>query len=523
MTCCSTGPRCVSCAILESQTRPPLAPGQLWYDPLTCSFKYLSSCSGKLESLSAKPGNGLVYDATADRWNIDLAAFSGLGITDPDGKLKVITGPGIKIVDGKVSVDPEVLTELVTEIVEGLLPEPPAPVDPVKEISVKTLGTLSLLPTTPNDFILTTDTAPKGWNVGAGRMSFSADIQFNSYFANNPGGHMAIVLRQDPATAVPGSVGGLVKGQGVAIGNLVSAPEGTQTNPGIQAETWANGTAQANRLIPSTSAPTKLLDNTLYKLLVESSVGHDGRKFVRYALYRVVTTGVDIVYDTGDVLDTLAGADMTKSALLIGHVFGAGGTGWEIAITNAKVVWGPFGEKATDFSGITAVLDSRALGNIGFAVRTTAFTMPSTATRTWATVPLDFNATNPGFGSWNAAKTEFTFSKAGAYMVNVTGPIGTFFNASAAGGQVSTSAYLDLGTYQHWVGSSSAAVAAGNDRTESAFAGASVPVVAAVGQKIKLVLTTISTGATNAFGVFGVAEGVEGGASAASGISITPI
>jgi hypothetical protein len=268
-----------------------------------------------------------------------------------------------------------------------------------------------------------------------------------------------------------------------------------------------------------------MLDNTLYSILVESSVGHDGRKYVRYALYRYVVTGVDIIFDSGDVLDTLAGVDMTKSALMIGHVFGAGGTGWNITFTNAKVTWGPFGEKNTDFSGVTTVLaaSQTAPSSIGFAIRTSPFVQPSTATRTWATVPLNFNATNPSYGSWNAAKTEFTFSVAGTYVINVTGPVGTFYSASAAGGQVSTDVYLDLGTYQQWVGGSAGAVVAGSDLIDSASGGGSVPVIATVGQVIKLVLTTVSTGVTTAAGVFGVAGGVQGGGNAASGMSITPI
>jgi hypothetical protein len=174
-------------------------------------------------------------------------------------------------------------------------------------------------------------------------------------------------------------------------------------------------------------------------------------------------------------------------------------------------------------SSIAAALTARTTNAIGFAVRTSPFVQPSSGTRTWATVPLDFNATNPSFGSWNAAKTEFTFSVAGAYMINVTGPIGTFYSASSAGGQVSTAAYLDLSTYQHWVGQSSGVVSAGADLIESAFCGASVPVNATAGQVIKLVLTTVSTGVTTAAGVFGVAGGVQGGLNAVSGMSITPI
>lgn len=513
MSCCSNGPRCVSCAILESQTRPPLAPGQLWYDPLTCSFKYLSSCSGKLESLSAKPGNGLVYDETTDRWNIDLAEFSGLGFKEPGGQLTILPGTGIKIIDGKVSLDPAMVSPA------------PAPIG---------ASTINLTPTTPNSFNLVTTDA-KGWNVGAGRMSFSAGIRFNNYFAVNPNGHMAIVLRQDPA------ITNAVRGQGVAIGNVSGAPEGNPVAPGIQAEAWANIiNPQENRLLPLTSAKKPIKDNVNYKLLVESSVAPDGNKYVRYALYEQVARGFDLVYDSGDALDTLAGADMTKTGLLIGHVFGSGAGGWSIDFTDAKVTWGPFGTKATDAgsvlgvsgggvsqaqvdSSIAAALAARTTGNIGFAVRTAAFAAPSTATRTWATVPLDANSANPSFGSWNAAKTEFTFSKAGAYMVNVTGPIGTFYSASSPGGQLSTAAYLNFGTYTHWVGGSAAVAATGSGLVESGWCGASVPVNATVGMVVKLVLTTISTGVTSAQAVFGVADGIQEGGSAASGMSIVPI
>jgi hypothetical protein len=174
-------------------------------------------------------------------------------------------------------------------------------------------------------------------------------------------------------------------------------------------------------------------------------------------------------------------------------------------------------------TSIAAALTARTTNAIGFAMTTSGFSMPSTGTRTWATVPLNSNSINPSYGSWNAAKTEFTFSVAGAYMVNVTGPIGTFYSASAAGGQVSTSAYLDLISYRHWVGGSGGVASIGDGLIESAFCGASVPVNATVGQVIKLVLTTESTGVTSSTAVFGVAGGVEGGGSAVSGISIVPI
>jgi hypothetical protein len=184
---------------------------------------------------------------------------------------------------------------------------------------------------------------------------------------------------------------------------------------------------------------------------------------------------------------------------------------------------GTYPDPGLSSEAVVAAVNSYNASNIGFAVRNSAFTMPSTATRTWATVPLDFNSINPSFGSWNAAKTEFTFSKAGAYMVNVTGPIGTFYSASVAGGQIATGAYLDIGTYKHWVGGSASVTSVGSGLVESAWCGASVPVNASVGMVIKLVMTTNSSGTATATAVFGLSDGVEGGGSAVSGMTITPM
>jgi hypothetical protein len=192
------------------------------------------------------------------------------------------------------------------------------------------------------------DTVPNGYNIGAGRMSFSADLAFDNYFSVNPIGHLAIVLRQDPALAETS-----VRGNGIAIGNLTGATEGTQVNPGAQIELWANTVnPQQNRLVPGADSKEALVDGVYYKLLIESSVAPDGNKYARMAIYKQTARGYDCVVDTGDVLDTLAGSDFTKSGLLIGHVFGSNASGWSIQFTNMKVWWGPFSAKNTDTSYI---------------------------------------------------------------------------------------------------------------------------------------------------------------------------
>jgi hypothetical protein len=183
-----------------------------------------------------------------------------------------------------------------------------------------------------------------GFNTDAGRMSFSADVIFNNYFALNPSGHVAVVLRQDPATQNTA-----IRGQGAIFGNVSLAPEGTSVVPGFQLEGFAGGTdPQGNRLIPGGASPEALADGKNYKILIESSKSPDGSKYIRGAVYKQVARGYDCVYDSGDVLDTLVGTDMTKTGLFIGHVFGSGSGGWSIGITNAKVTWSAFGQKMTD-------------------------------------------------------------------------------------------------------------------------------------------------------------------------------
>lgn len=390
------------------------------------------------------------------------------------------------------------------------------------KVSVKDLGTLTLGPTTADSRVVFADTAPAGWNVGAGRMSFSADVQFNNYFANNPNGHMAIVLRQDPAL-----VATAVRGQGVAIGNLVGAPEGTQTNPGIQAEAWSNGNAQQNRLIPSTSAPTKLADGVPYKILVESSVGHDGRKYVRYALYKVVATGVDVVYDSGDVLDTLAGVDMTQSAVMVGHVFGAGGSGWDIAFTNAKVTWGPFGEKNTDFSAATAVQAARSsLDNTAFAVAISVKLLTIGAARTWTTIKNSDSKKDAEFGLWNADGSVFTFTQAGSFQFDVSGLLlGQADNAGGTLKRINAGVYADFGTFTKWAGQLSQLIETEDGVTFATGVATTVRIPnVAIGQTFKLVAyTDPNPGMASLALGWGVAGGVQGTPEnpAASGVMIT--
>ena len=264
--------------------------------------------------------NGAVYGSTGYAWEV---VASDLNIAQGDNI--IITGDGTQASPYVISTKNQIVTNLGAFTMDN-----------------------STAPSGGYGRKFYADTFPNGYNLGAGRMSFSADVIFDDYFSVNPIGHMAIVLRQDPALADTS-----VRGNGIAIGDLRGATEGTQVNPGAQVELWANTVnPQQNRLVPGADSKEALADGVFYKLLVESSVAPDGNKYARMAIYKQTARGYDCVVDTGDVLDTLAGSDFSKSGLLIGHVFGSNASGWSIQFTNMRVWWGPFSAKNTDTSYI---------------------------------------------------------------------------------------------------------------------------------------------------------------------------
>ena len=264
--------------------------------------------------------DGAVYGSTGAAWEV---VASDLNIAQGDNI--IITGDGTQASPYVISTKNQIVTNLGAFTMDN-----------------------STAPSGGYGRKFYSDTFPNGYNLGAGRMSFSADVIFDDYFSVNPIGHMAIVLRQDPALADTS-----VRGNGIAIGDLRGATEGTQVNPGAQVELWANTVnPQQNRLVPGADSKEALADGVFYKLLVESSVAPDGNKYARMAIYKQTARGYDCVVDTGDVLDTLAGSDFSKSGLLIGHVFGSNASGWSIQFTNMRVWWGPFSAKNTDTSYI---------------------------------------------------------------------------------------------------------------------------------------------------------------------------
>lgn len=260
------------------------------------------------------------------------------------------------------------------------------------------------------------NTNPKGWNVGPGRMTFTADVQFSNYFAANNvtinGAHMACILRHDPATFTT-----FTRGHGAAFGNVSAAPEGTLVVPGAQLETVANGlwTGTERFLFPGSDSPLPLEDGPTYRITIESSMGYDLRRRLRLIIYKrnPTNTGLDLVCDTGDVQDHNNFTNFEHTGLGIAHVFGVpGATGWAIRYRNCKVVWGPPAASATH-RGAGGGANARPPTDFFFEVQKTTVTnfggssgsgINTVAVWDTVTVPCSFGSMNPG-------KTVFTFSR----------------------------------------------------------------------------------------------------------------
>lgn len=182
-------------------------------------------------------------------------------------------------------------------------------------------------------------TNPLDWNTVASSMMVQFEFVTTNYFSQNPNGHFAIVARCDTS-----QIATKVLGQGAAIGNLTGAQEGTSVNPGAQIETFfADLLAAGTRyLVPNAAAAKPLLDNTRYRVVVESVRTQAGYNKTRLAISRanITRSAFDMELDTGYVnIDNVA-IDMTKSGFVIGHVAASGST-WQISFENIAIIWGP--------------------------------------------------------------------------------------------------------------------------------------------------------------------------------------
>lgn len=201
------------------------------------------------------------------------------------------------------------------------------------------VGPLTLNHATPNARISISDTNPNGWNANVGRMTVDMEFVSNNYFAANPGGHFAIVLRQDPAL-----IATAVRGQGVAIGNATGFSQPSDLNPTPLLETWFNGIGTGGFLWANSDSARnfKMADGVTYRIMVDSLKTNDGARYLRYRLWSLQVPGYwRSEVDTGDVLDHNVGADLTKSGFVLGQVFEGNLSTWSLAVSKCKVTWGP--------------------------------------------------------------------------------------------------------------------------------------------------------------------------------------
>lgn len=253
---------------------------------------------------------------------------------------------------------------------------------------------------TPDARVFFPDTNPAGWNAGAGRMTVRFDLVPTNYFAANPNGHLAVVLRQQLD-----SVATAVRGQGIAIGNATGFPNGSSDlNPTPLLETFFNSLAgtpggAANYLWPNSEGARSLpmVDGATYRVIIDSTKMNDGLRYLRYRMYRfqTATQSWRAEVDTGDVLDHNVWAELTQTGLLFGDVFRSNLTTWSLNFHQVGVFWGPAQAPTSDQTIKLSRYGAQLEGNmkfVGATVRAIDTEAASFDVKTQGTVRANFNS-----------------------------------------------------------------------------------------------------------------------------------
>lgn len=201
-------------------------------------------------------------------------------------------------------------------------------------------------------------TITNDYNSAAGRCTFEFTFNSTNYFAQNPGGHFAVVVRcNNDAIA-----SGYVQGQGMVIGNVSDAPNPpaiplppnvpfapNPAHPSTQIESFWAGVAKApdgtlysgNTLLPNTNGANPiLLDGVEYKFTVISEITADGKSYTGYKIMQ----GTTVIYDQPLVYDYNIWYDHTKSGIVIAHVYeNPAAAAWSVTISNKVITWAPVG------------------------------------------------------------------------------------------------------------------------------------------------------------------------------------
>lgn len=233
-----------------------------------------------------------------------------------------------------------------------------------------TVANFTLDHSTPNGRHEIVDTNPLGWNALPSRMSVAFEFVSNNYFLYNPGGHVPIVLRQDMDI-----IATQVSGNGAILGDMTWSGFGGDKalfEPTSMIETWNPAIGAGERWVfPHTTGPRNapLLDGTRYRMVIESTVSTEGKRYARYQLYKyagATLNGWDMLVDTGDVLDHNDNADFTKSGLVFAHVVEDNLGTWSIDFSNIKVTWGPPGNILSDNQARLSKFGADLSGDLNF-------------------------------------------------------------------------------------------------------------------------------------------------------------
>jgi hypothetical protein len=211
----------------------------------------------------------------------------------------------------------------------------------------------------PNDYYELTSTTTNNYNIGPGRCTFEFTFNSTNYFAQNPGGHFAVVVRCNNAAIA----NGYVQGQGIVIGNVSGTPTPTTppllppgvpfapnpAHPSTQIESFWAGVAKApdgtlyygNTLLANTNgANPVLLDGVEYKFTVINEIATDGKSYTGYT----ISQGTNIVYQQPLIYDYNIYYNPKKSGILLGHVFkNSSASPWSLTISNKTITWSPVG------------------------------------------------------------------------------------------------------------------------------------------------------------------------------------
>lgn len=197
-----------------------------------------------------------------------------------------------------------------------------------------------------NTNLVITDTGPSNYASAPGTQVVMFDFLSNNYFTVSSSGsgrvgHFAIVGRCNTSL-----ISTQVWGQGLILGYgepAVYERAGPRWWPSSQVQTWHNSVGSGGYLHGETDGyPDRLLqESTTYRVILETTLDYDNRRYIRYRLLRFDSTYSQwqIERDTGDVFDAHPQPATLGTGLAIGHVFEQTDSPWTFTVSNIRVFW----------------------------------------------------------------------------------------------------------------------------------------------------------------------------------------